>query len=241
MSSKELPLVRVVSATQLSADEFVSSSSLGQSLSRLSHDKRISVAVAFNNSAGLAEVFNRALALNGENEPDILIFCHDDVRIDDIYFVDHVLSGLAKNDVIGVAGTKTRRDGQLVWTGTVTDCDPSTFVSLFPEGVLSGAVGSLNADGRRGVDYFGTTPAHCELLDGVFFATRRSTLFKSGVVFDQQFHFHFYDLDFCRQARVAGLKLSTWPISITHEYKSAGYFKPEWREAANLYLAKWAN
>jgi hypothetical protein len=115
----DVPVLRVVSATKLSAEEFIQSSPLGQSLTRLSHDKRICVAVAFENSSGLSEVFNRALALTGANEPDILVFCHDDVRIDDIYFVDHILNGLKVNDVIGVAGAKSIRHDQLVWAGTV--------------------------------------------------------------------------------------------------------------------------
>jgi GT2 family glycosyltransferase len=235
----ESPLVRVVSATQLTAEDFLRSSPLGQSMQRLAHDKRVCLAVAFENSAGLSEVFNRALALSDESEPDVLVFCHDDVRIDDIYLVDHVISGLNHFDVIGVAGAKARQKCQLVWAGVVDNYDPSTFVSLQDDGLLSGAVGSLAIDGRRGVDYFGPTASACELLDGVFFAARRSTLLKHQVFFDQQFKFHFYDLDFCRTARSMGLRLGTWPISVTHEYKTAGYFSSDWRNAAILYSAKW--
>jgi hypothetical protein len=79
------------------------------------------------------------------------------------------------------------------------NCDPYTFTSLIQEGELSGAVGSLVNDGRKGVDYFGEVLARCELIDGVFFATRRSSLLQNQIKFDPQFTFHFYDLDFCRQ------------------------------------------
>jgi len=232
------PLIRVVTATRLPEAEF-NLCPLGESLLRLSYDKRLCSAAAFENKAGLSEVFNRALVLAGDDEPDILVFCHDDVRIDDIYFVNHVIEGLQYFDVIGVAGAKTRQRNQLVWAGTVIDCDPKSFQTLLPEGVLSGAVGSLDASGIRGVDYFGPVPAQCELMDGVFLATKRSTLKSKNIYFDPQFLFHFYDLDFCRNARTKGLRLGTWPISITHEYTSAGYFSAEWRVAAQQYLAKW--
>ena len=232
------PLIRVVTATRLPEAEF-KRCPLGQSLLRLSFDKRICSAAAFENRAGLSEVFNRALILAGDEEPDILVFCHDDVRIDDIYLANHVLEGLQHFDVIGVAGAKTRQKNQLVWAGLVENCDPSTFTSLIYTGALSGGVGSVSEDGTRGVDFFGLPPAECELLDGVFLAVRRSTLVKNGIYFDQNFKFHFYDLDFCRNARAKGLRLGTWPISITHEYTSAGYFSTEWRVAAQQYLAKW--
>lgn len=237
---KQIPLVRVISATRLNYQEFFTQTALGQSMTRLArHETRAILAVAFENKAGLAEVFNRAIALQGSEEPDILIFCHDDVRIDDIYFVDHVLEGLKQYDVLGVAGATTIREGQLVWAGTVTNTDPSTFKSLLPTGLLSGAVGSKGQDEVAGVDYFGPVPAECELLDGVFLAVKRSALLKNKICFDTQFEFHFYDLDFCRQVRNAGLRLSTWPISITHEYTTAGYFTQEWRSAANRYINKW--
>ena len=138
------PLVRVVTATRCAESDFTNTCALGQSLLRLQHDKRVRLAVAFENKTGLSEIFNRAIALTGDDEPDVLIFCHDEVRIDDIYFVDHVLAGLETYDVLGVAGAKKTSAEQLVWAGTVKNKDPSTFVSLIAEGHLSGAVGSLH-------------------------------------------------------------------------------------------------
>ena len=56
--------------------------------------------------------------------------------------------------------------------------------------------------------------------------------------FDERFPFHFYDLDFCRSARANGLRLGTWPITLTHQ--SGGRFGiPEWRKAYADYLNKW--
>ena len=61
------PLIRVVTATRLPEAEF-KRCPLGQSLLRLSFDKRICSAAAFENRAGLSEVFNRALILAGDEE-----------------------------------------------------------------------------------------------------------------------------------------------------------------------------
>ena len=237
--ASEKPLIRVVTATRLSESEFLESCPLGQSLRKLTLDKRICNAAAFQNTAGLPEVFNRALKLIGDNEPDILVFCHDDVRIDDHFLVDHILSGLDRFDVVGVAGAKVAKVNQLSWIG-FTDSDLS-FPPMFKidKSLLHGAVGRMDSNNHVLVDYFGVTPAQCDLLDGLFFAVRRSKLLKNNIQFDQQFKFHFYDLDFCRQAQSKGLSMGVWPISITHEHKSDGYRSPEWREAAQRYASKW--
>ena len=87
------------------------------------------------------------------------------------------------------------------------------------------------------MSFYGPTPVPCELLDGVFLAARKSTLLDSGVRFDPRFNFHFYDMDFCRSARQAGLTLGTWPIVLTH--KSPGNFGPDWHHGLTIYLEKW--
>jgi len=58
------------------------------------------------------------------------------------------------------------------------------------------------------------------------------------VLFDPRFDFHFYDMDFCRTARKAGLRLGTWPICLTHQ--SGGNFASDaWKEKCRLYREKW--
>src|SRR5674476_443764 len=93
---------------------------------------------------------------------------------------------------------------------------------------LSGRVAhGKNAFGP--VSDFGPVPAECELLDGVFLATKKSHLKQNNVRFDAQFDFHFYDMDFCRSARKSGLRLGTWPIHLTHQ--SGGAFGSQsWKE-----------
>jgi hypothetical protein len=65
-----------------------------------------------------------------------------------------------------------------------------------------------------------------------------SELRPTGLRFDPQFRFHFYDLDFCRQAELRALRMGTWSIAVVHE--SAGDPNNQsWEDAYQAYLAKY--
>jgi GT2 family glycosyltransferase len=88
------------------------------------------------------------------------------------------------------------------------------------------------------VSYFGPSGVECKLLDGLMLVADSTRLVEAGVRFDEQFDFHFYDMDFCRQAELKGLRMGTWPISVVHE--SAGAFNtPPWRAGYERYLRKY--
>ena len=95
------------------------------------------------------------------------------------------------------------------------------------------------APGAGHVDAFGPVPAEVKLLDGVLLAARAAVLKASGVRFDPQFAFHFYDTDFCRSCERAGLRMGTWPIALTHASAGAGWATSGWDAAYRAYLAKW--
>jgi GT2 family glycosyltransferase len=222
-------MIEIVSATRMTKEDFWAKSALGRSLARLEPDDRWVPRVAFENRRGLPEVFNERIGL--ETGHDILVFMHDDVWIDDLFLCDHLAEALDEFHVVGVAGNSRRVARQPAWAfiGEQLEWDDR---SNLRGGIAHGA----EALGK--VELFGPTPAECELLDGVFLATRRATLAKHGVRFDPRFAFHFYDLDFCRSARAKGLRVGTWPISLTHQ--SGGKFgAPDWRAAFATYLEKW--
>jgi GT2 family glycosyltransferase len=221
--------IEIVSATRLSQDDFVSRSALGLSLRRLG-DKRLRVAVAFSNSRGLPDIYNtRITAPDG---PDILVFIHDDVWIDDYFLADRVITALATYDVIGVAGNRRRGARQPAWA--FID-DKFTWDE---RANLSGGIAHGKQPFGKVTRYGDTVSAECELLDGVFLAAKRAPLVERGVLFDPRFDFHFYDMDFCRAARKAGLRLGTWPICLTHQ--SGGAFGVgRWKEKFPEYLEKW--
>lgn len=221
-------MIEIVAATRKDEAGF-RETALGHSLRRLG-DRRIVARIAFANHRPLADVYNEAIE-SASGEHDIVVFMHDDVWLDDYYFTERIASGLGQFDVIGVAGNTKRRPGQLSWSFVSHPqvADDSRY--------MSGRV--AQADHPCGqVLYFGPSPAQCELLDGVLLAGRRSVLAARGVRFDPAFAFHFYDLDFCRSATQAGLRLGTWPVCITHQSRGA-FDSPAWKAAGDRYLQKW--
>jgi GT2 family glycosyltransferase len=226
--------IEIVTATQLDEADFWSKSALGTSLRRLGFDDRISSNITIENKRGLPVIYNARI--NSTNAPDILVFMHDDVWIDDYFFADRIIDGLNTYDVLGVAGNRRCSPQQPGWA--FVDVDPETKFKWDKKENLSGSI----AHGKTPfgpVSLFGPAPADCELLDGAFLAVRKSRLNQLGVLFDARFDFHFYDMDFCRSARSKGLRLTTWPICLTHQ-SIGGYGTPNWIKSYDIYLNKWA-
>lgn len=221
--------VIVASATRLPAERFWQESALGQSLRRLAFDERLRATVTFENTLGLPVIYNRLI--QAAPPGSLLVFLHDDVWIDDIFFSQRISEGLQTFDAIGVAGNRRRVRNQPAWAFV------NEQFTWDERANLSGSV----AHGKMpfgAVSHFGPSPAECELVDGVLMAARRDALVEHQVGFDERFSFHFYDLDFCRSLRSKGLRLGTWPIALTHQ--SGGAFgTPGWQAGREAYLRKW--
>lgn len=224
------PVVEIVSATRL-AETFWTESALGRSLMRFDRDKRIQNRISLENRLGLPDVYNARI--DADEPTDILVFIHDDVWIDDHFFVDRIIEGLKTYDVIGVVGNRRLTAQQTGWAfmdDQFTVDDHDNFCGAVAQG----------AQPFGTVQFLGPSPAPCQILDGLFLAAKKQTLLRSGVRFDPQFDFHFYDVDFCRTALSKGLKLGTWPIALTHQ--SGGAFNtPPWIEKKLLYRQKWGD
>ena len=221
--------IHLVSATRRDKDAFWSESALGLSLRRFAGDDRLVPWIAYANRRGLPEVYNEVIDHPGAQ--GLLVFVHDDVWLDDLFFAQRLIDGCQAWDVMGVAGNRRRLTGQPGWafTNMTLQWDDSRH--------LSGMIGHGQQPFGR-VTRYGELPAECELLDGVLLAARAAALRDSGCRFDPRFRFHFYDLDFCRSARASGLRLGTWPIGMTHQ--SGGAFGSEtWLEGLRTYRAKW--
>jgi len=231
-------MIEIVCATKMTESDFWNNSPLALSIKRLAKTVPTTAAIFFSNDRGLPSVYNERINSCAENNDAICVFIHDDVWIEDYFFLDRVVDGLKQYDVIGVAGNRRRVPRQPGWI--ITEWVAAD--NVFKEDHYSNLSGSIShANQPFGpVIYFGEVPAECELLDGVFLAARKSALIDKQVFFDSQFYFHFYDLDFCRNARKSGLRLGTWPISLTH--KSGGdYNSKEWKEQYFRYIEKWGD
>lgn len=225
--------ITVVCATRLAAEEFWATAPMGISLSLLKTiSPRIRCEIAFSNTEGLPEVYNRVIA--AAKHTDILVFVHDDVWLDHKLFIAALDAGISRFAVLGVAGNTRVQQGQPGWA--FKSIENGHFV--WDWGYLSGAVWHGHMHHQPELTHYGPCPAHCELMDGVFLAARGRTLKRRKVKFDTRFDFHFYDLDFCRSARTSGLSLGTWDIPLTHE--SAGIFGGDgWTRNLALYREKW--
>lgn len=139
-------------------------------------------------------------------------------------------------DIIGVAGNAQQDWGQPSWGLTFdTAFKKSGWQS---KDTLSGRV--MHQQGNKLIHSgFGPWPRPVHTLDGLFMAVRVSAVLDKGVQFDPQFAFHCYDIDFCRSAHNAGLRLGTWPIAQTHA-SSGNFGSTAFKSAAAAYLDKWA-
>ena len=229
IETRDKPTVGIISATRLSESEFWSSSPLGCSLRRLNRDSRLIPGISYDNSRGLPELYNKQIV--APDTPDILVFIHDDVWIDDPAFVDRILEECDTFDIIGVAGNRRRLAGQPSWAFQ------DTSFRWDDKEQLSGRIGHGPHPCGKVTEY-GEAPAACELLDGLFLAARRKVLLDNGICFDPRFDFHFYDLDFCRTAREKGLRLGTWDVKLTHGSRGP-VGGPEWAVNYQRYREKW--
>ena len=96
---------------------------------------------------------------------------------------------------------------------------------------------TINGKQKYYMSSFGPAPKRCVVMDGLFLAIDFPKLLESGVRFDEQFEFHFYDMDFCLNAYRKELKLSTWPIWVRHA--SHGEYKELWDASQKVFFEKW--
>lgn len=235
--TKQAPQINLVVGTRLGRDEFFASSLLGRTLVRQASLTRVHLFL--ENSRGLPAIYNEAIRAGGVNKNQIYVFAHDDIMIADLFWEERIIAALDEFDVVGVAGTTIRHSKQPSWI--FKSFDPSTNM-LAREDLanLSGCVGHGETYPPRNVSRYGPVPQRVQLLDGVLLAVRGAVLKEHGLSFDERFDFHFYDLDFCRQAGAHGLTCGTVAVSLVH--KSGGNFGSEaWRSGYEKYIEKWGD
>ena len=228
-----LKSLRVVSATRLTEKKFWKYSALGRSLKPWLTSSMLSIDIRFENKEGLPVVYNRQL--RDMQAPEVLVFIHDDVWLDDPEWIAKIVVALERFDIVGVCGATAILPKQPSSIHEIVQNDNAWHMG---GGQLAGAIG--HGQLRKGtVTVYGPPIASCQLLDGVFLAMRGTAVLQSDVWFDEQFDFHFYDMDFCRNAKRAGLQLGTWPIALTHQSKGESFHSPDWQAGYERYLTKW--
>lgn len=224
--------IRFVSGSRESKDDFARKTALGRSLS-LYRFSFVELRLFERNTRGLPSIYNEAIA-ESLNDPAILVFAHDDIHLCDFYWVNHIPSALQRFDIVGVAGNRRRVPNQPGWVFV----DPGF---TFDSGEnLSGIVGQGKGFPPTELTVYGPPFQQVKLLDGMLLACSSISLLANGLRFDEQFDFHFYDMDLCRQAEEKKLTMGTWGLSVVHE--SRGSFGTEqWKAAYARYLRKWGD
>jgi GT2 family glycosyltransferase len=231
--------VRIVCATRSrTADDFAHETELGRSLASFTNELKPLVCVKFDNAGaeqiGLSRLYN--LFLQPQYAGEIALFVHDDVHLTDWCLAYRLIEAMEHFDIVGIVGNAEPDYYEPAWyLAWNKEKHP---LGHQPREHTSGALAHHLNDGTVVRSWYGTAPRECKLLDGFFLAVDVDRALAANVRFDEQFDFHFYDLDFCRAATSAGLRLGTWPIAVTHA--SAGsFFTEPWLNAMERYGRKW--
>ncbi|MFN7229792.1 MAG: TIGR03032 family protein [Synechococcaceae cyanobacterium] len=222
--STSAPLV--VSASRADATGF-GHTLLGRSLALPVH-RPWQPRLALANGRPLAEHYNRAL--DGADPEALILFCHDDVWLGEQPLLPLLGEALERFDLVGVAGNRRRRPGQVCWWLRPGD-------GAWDHPHLVGGI-RHGDDRRSSASRYGPSPAPAALLDGVALAARAGVLQAAGVRFDPDLDFHFYDLDLCRSAVAAGLRPGVWPLPLIHASGGAAG-SSSWQRCREHYQRKW--
>ncbi len=192
--------IMLVCATRMSREAFKKSAPLSNSIKKLRNSApKVTSKITYQNRKGLGTIYNRYL--KARHADKILVFVHDDVRIEDLFVVEKLNEALKTFDVVGVAGNKEPDHNY-----------PSWFDQRRPlSGFVAHVTGKPSAIKPETVfvSSYGPTPDECGPLDGLFIAVNTESILSRDVKFDEQFEFHFYDLDFSRTCLRKDLHLGT--------------------------------
>lgn len=173
----------------------------------------LTVEIEGNNTVGYSAVYNNYFS--EKYEDSYVCFIKDDVKITDINFFQKLQEAHRRSEVVGVAGaTKVQIPFSLkkptLWTSLSTYPDPKTGK---PSKHQSGSY-TTNLDGKSISVNYGSSPAICRFIDGLFMSFDVAKSVGYGFSFDERFPVDHHDLSACLIAAKCGLNISTWPISI---------------------------
>tara|TARA_R100000908_G_C3743654_1_gene139548 strand:- start:158 stop:862 length:705 start_codon:yes stop_codon:yes gene_type:complete len=189
----------------------------------------------YENTYGLCNVYNRYLTKENINKYDCILFVHDDIHIDSINFLTCIRDQFKLGyDVVGLAGgSKLQIKKPCLWH---LMCKQDTY---------SGVVGHYKNKNEYYQTIFGPTPKEVILLDGLFMAVKTKSIALNNIQFDENIKgFHHYDLKFCLDCHLAGMRLTTAPIQVIHDSPGLTEFTEEFAKSEDyLYnvLVKHAN
>lgn len=232
----------LVTCSQRTEEYFRKDSELGKCIPKLmsmhNYDEEEKIKIDFliidDNTKGLSECYNNAIdkvLAKETDKSDAIIFCHDDVCINDMFVLEKLEEAFKTYDVVGVAGTRKFS------LNTMPVCWHAS-----PKSFWGGMVCHPVREDKTNLqsNYYGPSPARAAVIDGLFMAIKTSAI-TPAIRFDETFTFDFYDADFCLNAVKNNLKIGISPIMITHMSHGEGIMKDRYRELQEKFVAKWKN
>lgn len=178
-----------------------------------------------NGEKSLSQVYNEIL---NESTTDIVVLCHDDIYFDTTSWYNKILNHFQKREfgILGIAGTTYM---------------PQTGKWWEMRNKMYGIVNHEHKGKKWESKYsssLGNDIKEVVVVDGLFLALRKSKLKKS---FDETVPgFHFYDIEFCFQNFLEGVKLGViFNVRVTH--KSIGETNEQWEINRKSFESKYSN
>ena len=214
----------IVTTTKGSGTNLLLKRPLGFFLEKTGWDARTEIVE--NNTEGLSKVYNRFLS--DEYKDKFVIFIHDDVLINDLFFEEKVLLAFEKYDIIGLAGSKS--------------CDLSSdhpaWHTMTKREDMVGEV-AHSSEGKIWTTVFGPTDSRALVIDSLFMGVNVNKALEKGLKFDERFDFHHLDIDFSLEANRLKIKTGVFPLSVIHFGLGSSMNTQEWSDSATIFKNKY--
>jgi glycosyltransferase involved in cell wall biosynthesis len=186
--------------------------------------KKIEVIEIINNGESLTKSYNRGLE---QASNDIVVFCHDDITLETKQWGKKLLKLYSENEdysILGVAGTKNLSSSGRWW-----DDKKAMYGRVKHTHEGKSWLSTYSPDQNNRIE-------EVVVVDGVFFSVRKSGIKKN---FDESVEgFHFYDVSFCFQNRLEGVKVGVH-TNIRVNHQSIGMTNEQWEKNRTTFANKY--
>lgn len=182
------------------------------------------------NQQSIFEGYSKALEKKDPDENDIIILCHDDIKIlsNKQDFVRELINTIDEKytGFVGVAGT-TKLSSTGVWWDH----------SLWKEGYHRGTVFHGNDLWTADLTHYGK-PGPVVVLDGLFLAAKAKVLKHINLKKPEYLegNWEFYDLHYTITATMTGYVNKVVPIFVMHNSKGEIVNRPMWHKNRELFV-----
>ena len=223
----DLKPILVVSATRSETAKDTRLASCSASL-----DNQATFKYETNNQRGLPDVYNKYFTKKVAKKHDIVVFCHDDLYIDDMKLRGKLYKSMFvdKYDIVGLAGATTC---------TINEQTPTLWHLMSDRKTWSGTVHHpAGADTNMVMSStYGPVPQRCLVLDGVFLAVNINRARETGWRFNNNFKYHHYDVASCLDANEKQMKMGTCLVHAIHDSPGlSSVDDPEWKSSSEKFL-----